>query len=136
MLQLSKRIPTKSPRSATVSAAPPCWNSRATAPISRRGELSRRARHAQSRGRQEIKASILVLHGADDPVVPDAEVLAFEKEMRDAKVDWEFVAYGNTVHSFTNWNLPENNPGPASYNKKADQRSWKAMQDFFQECFR
>jgi dienelactone hydrolase len=56
--------------------------------------------------------------------------------MRDAKVDWEFVAYGNTVHSFTNWNLPENNPGPASYNKKADQRSWKAMQDFFQECFR
>ena len=84
---------------------------------------------------KNIKASILVLHGADDPVVPDAEVLAFEKEMRDGKVDWEFVAYGNTVHSFTNWNLPENNPGPASYNKKADQRSWKAMQDFFHECF-
>lgn len=84
---------------------------------------------------KNIKGSLLVLHGADDPVVPDPEVLAFEKEMRDAKVDWEFVAYGNSVHSFTNWNLPENNPGPASYNKKADQRSWLAMQNFFKECF-
>jgi dienelactone hydrolase len=84
---------------------------------------------------KNIKCSVLVLHGADDPVVPDAEVLAFEKEMRDAKVDWELVGYGNTVHSFTNWNLPENNPGPASYNKKSDQRSWIAMQNFFRECF-
>jgi dienelactone hydrolase len=84
---------------------------------------------------KNIKASILVLHGADDPVVPDSEVLAFEKEMRDARTDWEFVAYGNAVHSFTNWNLPENNPGPASYNKKADLRSWEAMQDFFREIF-
>jgi dienelactone hydrolase len=84
---------------------------------------------------KNIKASVLVLHGADDPVVPDAEVLAFEKEMRDAKVDWEMVAYGSTVHSFTNWNLPENNPGPASYNKKSDQRSWIAMQNFFKEIF-
>ena len=70
---------------------------------------------------------------ADDPVVPDSEVLTFEKEMRDARVDWELVAYGNTVHSFTNWHLPEDNPGPAAYNKKADQRSWQAMQDFFKE---
>ena len=84
---------------------------------------------------KNIKGHILVLHGADDPVVPDAEVLAFEKEMRDAKVDWQLVSYGNSVHSFTNWNIPPNTPGPAAYNEKADKRSWVAMQDFFKEIF-
>lgn len=84
---------------------------------------------------KNIKARVLALHGADDPLVPEAEVLAFENEMREAKVDWQLVSYGNAVHSFTNWTLPENNPGPVSYNKKADQRSWIAMQNFFRECF-
>ena len=33
------------------------------------------------------------LHGADDPVVPDDRTLSFWKEMRDAKANWEFMAY-------------------------------------------
>lgn len=82
---------------------------------------------------KNIKAKVLALHGADDPVVPPAEVAAFEQEMRDAKVDWQLVSYGNAVHSFTNFTMPEGIPGPASYNKKVDQRSWLAMQDFFKE---
>jgi dienelactone hydrolase len=84
---------------------------------------------------KNIKGKVLALHGADDPVVPDTEVLAFEKEMRDAKVDWQLVAYGNAVHSFTNWNIPPDTKGPAVYNEKADKRSWVAMQDFFKEAF-
>ena len=82
---------------------------------------------------KNIKGHVLVLHGADDPIVPDAEVLAFEKEMREAKVDWQLVAYGNAVHAFTNWNIPANTPGPAAYETKADKRSWIAMQEFFKE---
>ncbi|HWM48899.1 MAG TPA: dienelactone hydrolase family protein [Xanthobacteraceae bacterium] len=82
---------------------------------------------------KNIKAKVLALHGADDPLVPPPEVAAFEQEMRDAKVDWQLVAYGNAVHSFTNFTIPEGTPGPVSYNKKADQRSWVAMQDFFKE---
>jgi hypothetical protein len=39
---------------------------------------------------------VLVLHGADDPLAPDAEVLTFEKEMRDANVDWQLISYGGT----------------------------------------
>ena len=83
---------------------------------------------------KNIKAKILVLNGADDPVVPDAETVAFEKEMRDAKVDWQLVRYGNTVHSYTQWFVP---PGgaQAAYYEKSDKRSWIAMQDFFKEIF-
>jgi len=82
---------------------------------------------------KNIKGKVPAQHGADDPLVPAPEVAAFEQEMRDAKVDWQLVSYGNAVHSFTNFTLPEGTPGPVSYNKKADQRSWIAMQDFFKE---
>ena len=78
---------------------------------------------------------ILVLHGVDDPVVPDDQTMAFWKEMRDAKANWEFVAYGNALHTFTNWLMPEDGLPPAVYNKQADRRSWIAMQDFFKEIF-
>jgi dienelactone hydrolase len=83
---------------------------------------------------KNIKAKVLVLHGAIDPVVPPAEVAGFEKEMEDAKVDWQFISYGGAVHTFTNWNLPTTGM-PAAYNEKADKRSWIAMQDFFKEIF-
>ncbi len=83
---------------------------------------------------KNIKGKVLVLHGAIDPVVPPAEVAAFEKEMEDAKVDWQLVSYGGAVHTFTNWNLPSTGM-PAAYNEKADKRSWRAMQDFFAEIF-
>jgi len=81
------------------------------------------------------KGKILVLHGVDDPVVPDDQTMGFWKEMRDAKANWEFVAYGNALHTFTNWLMPEDGPPPAVYNKQADKRSWIAMQDFFKEIF-
>lgn len=82
---------------------------------------------------KNIKGRVLVLHGADDPVVPPKEVEAFEKEMRDAKVDWQLVAYGNTVHSFTDPGAGNDNSKGAAYNEKAEKRSWIAMQDFFKE---
>jgi len=82
-----------------------------------------------------IKGKVLVLHGADDPNVPPAEVAGFEKEMRDAKIDWQLVAYGNAVHSFTHWDAGNDNSKGAAYNEKADKRSWEAMKVFFSEIF-
>ncbi|MEA5620099.1 dienelactone hydrolase family protein [Cronbergia sp. UHCC 0137] len=84
---------------------------------------------------KNIKAKVLVLHGADDPFVPKEQITDFEDEMRQAKVDWQFISYGKTVHSFTN---PEakNDPKGAEYNQIADQRSWQAMRQFFAEIFR
>lgn len=85
---------------------------------------------------KNIKGKVLVLHGADDPHVNAEEVAAFQEEMRQAKVDWQFVAYGNAVHSFTNPKAGNDNSKGAAYNAKAEQRSWEALQAFFAESFR
>lgn len=85
---------------------------------------------------KNIKGKVLVLHGANDPHVPEAEVLAFQKEMRDAKVDWQLVSYGNAVHSFTEKEAGNDNSKGAAYNEAADKRSWEAMKVFFKEIFK
>jgi dienelactone hydrolase len=82
---------------------------------------------------KNIKGKVLVLHGADDPYVPDEEVKEFENEMRAAKVDWQLVKYSGAVHSFTNVEAGNDNSKGAAYNQSADQRSWEAMKVFFRE---
>jgi len=85
---------------------------------------------------KNIKGRVLVLHGADDPVVPTSQVLAFVEEMRKARVDWQLVMYGNAAHSFTNPQAGNDPSKGAAYNEKADRRSWQAMKDFFGEMFK
>jgi dienelactone hydrolase len=85
---------------------------------------------------KNIKGKVLALHGADDPFVPAKVVAAFEKEMRDAGVDWQLVMYGGAVHSFTNKEAGSDNKTGAAYNAKADHRSWEAMKMFFNEIFK
>jgi dienelactone hydrolase len=85
---------------------------------------------------KNIKGKVLALHGADDPFVKADEVVAFQDEMRKAKVDWEFVSYGNAVHSFTIIEAGTDNSKGAAYNEKADKRSWEAMKVFFAEIFK
>ena len=82
---------------------------------------------------KNIKGHVLVLHGADDPYNKAEDVAAFQKEMRDAKVDWQMVSYGNAVHSFTEKEAGTDNSVGAAYNALADQRSWQAMKDFLKE---
>lgn len=84
---------------------------------------------------KNIKAKVLVLHGADDPFVPIEEVRAFENEMRLGNVDWQLISYGGAVHAFTNPVYKGEIKG-ALYNPSADQRSWQAMRQFFSEIFR
>lgn len=90
---------------------------------------------ANSSGKNTILAKVLVLHGADDPHVPQQQVAAFQEEMRNSGVDWYMVSYGGAVHSFTN---PDAGTDPSrgnAYNDKADRRSWLAMKSFFAEIF-
>lgn len=84
---------------------------------------------------KNIKAKVLVLHGASDTYVPPEQVAAFEKEMTDAKVDWQLVAYGETVHGFTNPESGNDQSKGLAYNPSADKRSFAAMLQFFNEIF-
>jgi dienelactone hydrolase len=84
----------------------------------------------------KIPAKILVLHGAVDPYVPAEQVAAFQKEMTDAKADWEMVSYGGAVHSFTHPEAGDDPSKGAAYHESADRRSWVAMQSFFAELFK
>ena len=60
---------------------------------------------------------------------------AFEKEMREAGVDWQLVAYGGAVHSFTIRGAGSDNSKGAAYNERADKRSWAAMNQLLAELF-
>lgn len=84
---------------------------------------------------KNIKSKVLVLHGAIDPHVPDSEVAAFIKEMRDAKVDWQMIHYGDAVHSFTSKAAGNDPSQGAAYHELTAHRSWKAMKSFFKELF-
>jgi len=75
----------------------------------------------------QVRAKVLVLHGADDPFVPPAEVAAFQREMRAARADWQMHSYGGAVHSFTNPAAGRDPSRGAAYNKRAAERSWAAM---------
>ncbi|WP_181304213.1 dienelactone hydrolase family protein [Rufibacter sp. XAAS-G3-1] len=83
-----------------------------------------------------IKAKVLVEHGAIDPFVPKTELDGFFKEMNDAKVDYQFVAHSGAVHSFTNPDAGTDISKGAAYNAAADRRSWADMQQFFAEIFK
>lgn len=81
-----------------------------------------------------IGTKILVLHGYNDPVTPQAELRGFEKEMNDAEVNWQAHVYGNTMHAFA---TPEANDPEAGilYNPIAAARAWVAIQSFLKEVF-
>ena len=85
---------------------------------------------------ETINPRVLVLHGADDFYVPEADIMAFQDEMRTAKTDWQMVYYANAVHAFTHKDAGNDNSKGAAYNEKAAKRSWIAMLNFFDEIFK
>ncbi len=82
---------------------------------------------------KEIKTKILVCHGADEIYVPHDEVMAFQKEMHDAKADYQMIYYANAVHAFTDPEAGNDNATGAAYNKKAADRSWQHFLLFLNE---
>jgi dienelactone hydrolase len=81
-----------------------------------------------------IKAKVLILHGYNDPVTPQQELHAFEKEMNDSKVDWQTHLYGGTMHAFATPAAHDPTSG-ILYNPVAAKRSWQAIQTFLHEVF-
>ena len=89
-----------------------------------------------SRTIEPISPKVLVLHGADDFFVSEAEIKAFQDEMRTANADWQMVYYANSVHAFTHKDAGNDKSKGVAYNEKAAKRSWQAMKDFFEEIFK
>ena len=82
----------------------------------------------------KVKASVLVLTGADDPLAPPDHVAALKNEMRAAGVrDWQVITYGNTLHAFTNPAADGAFLPGTLYNEQSDRRSWAAMKHFLAE---
>ena len=85
---------------------------------------------------RNIKASVLMCIGADDPFATADQRLAFESDMRDAGVaDWRVELYGGVKHSFTNPEAGQSGLPGIEYNAAADRRSRRSMLDLFDEVF-
>jgi dienelactone hydrolase len=82
-----------------------------------------------------VRPKLLILTGANDPTVPAAHVNAFAAEMSQAGADWQIVTYSGTRHGFTYPDAASRAIDWIEYNKLSDQRSWSAMQSFFEEIF-
>ncbi|MEP6624094.1 MAG: dienelactone hydrolase family protein [Acidimicrobiia bacterium] len=79
-----------------------------------------------------IRGSVLVSIGADDPIIPPEQRMEFESEMRGGGVDWQMLLFGGVVHSFTNPDAAKAGmPTIIDYDADADRRSWRAMRDLF-----
>jgi len=75
----------------------------------------------------KVKAKVLVLNGAMDPMVDAAQVKAFEQEMKAAGVDYKIVHYPGAKHGFTNPQATELGQKfniPIAYDADADRKSW------------
>jgi dienelactone hydrolase len=84
-----------------------------------------------------IRASVLVLTGGADGVVPDSDVHAFADELRATEgegadgghagheqgVEWEITSYSGAPHAFTI-------AGTDRYREHADRRTWQAFTSF------
>jgi dienelactone hydrolase len=81
----------------------------------------------------EIKAAVLVLHGAADPISPKAHRDMFEAEMDAAGARWYALTFGNVVHAYT---MPDANfPPVAKYDEPATRHGYTLAHAFIADAF-
>ncbi len=79
----------------------------------------------------QVKAKILVCHGALDPHVPTKQVTDFIEEMNVAGTDYQLIVYGGAEHGFTH-DVGTQAPGVA-YHAVTHKRSLLAIKAFLSE---
>jgi dienelactone hydrolase len=82
----------------------------------------------------DIKAALLVLHGAADPVAPKAHRDTFEREMEAAKARWQMHIFGHVVHSFCE--VEAKVPGIAEYNEQAARQAFRLIDEFIADSLK
>ncbi|MCW5765384.1 MAG: dienelactone hydrolase family protein [Phycisphaeraceae bacterium] len=84
---------------------------------------------------KDIKAVVMICHGAEDDFVKPEEITNFHAFMKEAGKRFVFISYSGAVHAFTNPNADKANIPSVRYNADADRRSWRHMRDLFEEVF-
>ena len=87
----------------------------------------------------EIKAKVLVLHGADDKFTTAEQLEAFNQEMKAAGADYRVIVYPGAMHSFTNPDADryaKKYKIPLGYNAEADRESWAELAMFLANLFK
>jgi len=82
---------------------------------------------------KQIKAAMLAIHGAEDPIAPKSRRDAFEAEMQYSGAKWQMLVFGGLYHSFTD--IGVNVPPEAQYNESAARRTYAAAHDFIADAF-
>ena len=82
-----------------------------------------------------VRARVLVLTGAADPMIPAEQVAAFSDEMKAAGARLEVVSYPGAKHSFTNPDADKVGMEALAYDAEADRQSWAAMLRLLGEVF-
>ncbi len=84
--------------------------------------------------KSKITAKLLVLNGAEDPMVSSKQLNDLQQELTDADADWQVHNYSQTMHAFTNPVANDPDFGTV-YQPVSDRRSWESMKTFLNEIF-
>lgn len=83
-----------------------------------------------------VKTRMLVLAGGADPMVPLAQVKAFERTMKTVGADIQVVIYPVAQHGFTNPDAAAYKMEGLAYDAEADKQSFAAALRLFKTAFR
>lgn len=77
-----------------------------------------------------IRAETLVMYGAEDPMIAEADIDGFRAEMKRRSGSYEIIEISGAQHAFSNfaanfWRVPG-----ARYNERADSISWAHVLGF------
>jgi len=81
----------------------------------------------------EVKAAVLVVHGAGDPIAPKSDRDALEAEMNAANARWTMLNFGGVAHSFTD--TAANRPPVSQYSAHASRYGYALAHAFIADAF-
>lgn len=90
---------------------------------------------AESKTVDAMATPVLVLNGAADASVSDADITAFGAEMDEAGADWQFVNFSRAVHCFAEPSAGDDPESNCRYDARAAARAERMTGDFFAEAF-
>jgi dienelactone hydrolase len=80
-----------------------------------------------------VKAKLLIVHGAPDPIVPKADRDAFEAEMDAAGAQWQMLLMSGVYHAYTDQGFDL--PGVSGWNEPATRQTYALMHQFIADAF-